>query len=78
MMSSGSVWREIDSWVAAGDSGLPAEPAPLSPTVVAALHECEQPSTSGHRFASFPMQLQERAALDSTVRQLLPRLVSPA
>ena len=38
------VWQEIDSWVIEGDAGLPAEPAPLSPTVAAALLESERPS----------------------------------
>jgi hypothetical protein len=46
-----SVWQEIDSWVI--DAGLPAEPAPLSPAVAAALLESEQPSIRAHRLASF-------------------------
>ncbi len=51
-----AVWRKIDKWVINGDIGLPAEPAPLSPAVVAALLGSERPTISGHRFASFPMK----------------------
>jgi len=68
------VWREIDNWVIAGDSGLPAEPAPLSRRVVTALLEGERPTISAHRFASFPMKGQAAEALDSAVKRLLPNL----
>ena len=68
-----AVWREIDSWVIAGDSGLPAEPLPLSRRVVTALLESERPTISAHRVASFPMKGQVEA-LDSAVKRLLPRL----
>jgi hypothetical protein len=56
-----AVWREIDSWVIAGDLGLPAEPAPLSRRVVTALLESERPTISAHRVASFAMRGQARA-----------------
>ena len=69
-----AVWREIDSWMIAGDSGLPAEPSPLSGAVVTALLESEQPTISAHRFASFPMKGQAAEALDSAVKRPLPNL----
>jgi hypothetical protein len=70
-----AVWREIDRWVIAADAGLPAEPVPLSPTVVSALLERERPTISAHRFASFPMKVLAARALNSTVKRLLPRLL---
>jgi hypothetical protein len=70
-----AVWREIDSWVITGDLGLPAEPAPLSRTVVTALLKSERPTISAHRFASFPMKAQAAGALNSAVKRLLPRLL---
>jgi hypothetical protein len=65
------VWQEIDSWVIEGDAGLPAEPAPLSPAVAAALLESERPSTRAHRLVSFSMKTQGEEALAPTVRRLL-------
>ena len=70
-----AVWREIDSWVTAGDLGLPAEPAPLSRNVVTTLFEREQPTISAHRVASFPVEAQAPLALTATVKRLLPRLL---
>jgi hypothetical protein len=70
-----AVWREIDRWVINGDVGLPAEPAPLSPAVVAALLENERRTFSAHRVASFPMTARGEGALTSTVKRLLPRLL---
>jgi hypothetical protein len=71
-----AVWRAIDRWVMAGDSGLPARPAPLIQAVVTALLGTERSAVSGHRVASFPMKAQTRASLHSTVSRLLPRLAS--
>ena len=68
------VWQEIDSWVIEGDAGLPAEPAPLSPAVAAALLESERPSIRAHRLASFSMKTQGEEVLAPTVRRLLLRL----
>ena len=68
------VWQEIDSWVIEGDAGLPAEPAPLSPTVAAALLESERRSIRAYRLASFSMKTQGEEALAPTVRRLLLRL----
>ena len=68
------MWREIDTWVIAGDVGLPAEPAPLSPAVVVALLENQRPTISAHRLASFPVTARGDEPLTTTLEQQLPRL----
>jgi hypothetical protein len=49
-------WREIDAWVTDSDRRLPAKPAPMSPSIVAAfLGQAPASSVSAERFASFPI-----------------------
>jgi hypothetical protein len=68
-----AVWQEIDNWVIEGDAGLPAEPAPLSPAVAAALLESDRPSIRAHRLASFSLKTQGEETLAPAVRRLLLR-----
>jgi len=71
-----SAWREIDGWATAGDSGLPARTAPMSPTISAALLEGARLSVSAQRFASVPISVTSRAELGPLSQRLLPELLN--
>ena len=70
------VWREIDAWVDAGNSGLPARPAPMSPAIVDALLEGERLSVSAERFAAIPISVASEAELAPLAERVLPELLS--
>jgi len=68
-------WREIDAWAVAGDAALPARPAPMSSTVVAALLERECPSVIAQRFASIPVSVTSHTELAPLAARVLPELL---
>jgi hypothetical protein len=73
---SAHVWREIDAWAAAGDAGLPARPAPMSPAILATLLEGARLSVSAQRFASIPISVASHAELAPLAERLLPELLN--
>jgi hypothetical protein len=73
---SAETWREIDAWATDGNARLPAKPAPMTPSIVAALLGARQtPSVSAQRFASIPITVASRAELDSLADNLLRDLM---
>ena len=69
-------WREIDAWAAEGNAGLPAQPAPLGPSIVAAFLG-EQPSAvSARRFAALPITVAAHDDLGRLAKHLLPGLLN--
>ena len=72
---SGETWREIEAWGASGDAGLPAMPAPMSPSIVATFAGDEQQPASGERFASLPIVVSSREELTQLTGKLLPDLL---
>jgi hypothetical protein len=70
-------WREIDIWAADGNARLPAKPAPMSPSITAALLGGEQPSAvSGNRFAAIPLNAASYDERASMAARLLPVLLN--
>ena len=70
------LWREIEAWAADGDARLPAKPAPMSPSIAAALLSAGDTSTvTAQRFAAIPITLTSRGELASLADRLLPNLL---
>ena len=73
---SAETWREIDAWATEGDARLPAKPAPMTPSIVAALLGANQSRpVSAQRFAAIPITVASRDELDSLAANLLPDLI---
>jgi hypothetical protein len=71
------LWREIEAWAADGDARLPAKPAPMSPSIAAALLSAGDTSNvTAQRFAAIPITLTSRGELASLADRLLPNLLS--
>lgn len=70
------VWQEIETWVAAGNAGLPTRPLALTPAMVATLLEQDSPAISGQRFASIPISVTSRTELVPLAESLLPALLN--
>ena len=72
---SPAVWSEIEAWAAAGDARLPARPAPMSASIVAALPGvADQSAVIAQRFAAIPIPLVPEQDLASLVDRLLTSL----
>jgi hypothetical protein len=70
------LWREIEAWAADGDARLPAKPAPMSPSIAAALLSAGDTSNvTAQRFAAIPITLTSRGELASLADRLLPNLL---
>ena len=73
---SDDIWREIDAWAADGNARLPARPAPMSRSVVAACLGGERASVvSAQRFAAIPIAEESHEALSRLADDLLPALL---
>jgi len=70
---SDEIWNGIDYWVAEGNAGLPARPAPMSPSIVAAL--MGDGNVSAERFAAIPFTELPRPELVSRVNTMLAELL---
>jgi len=71
------LWREIEDWAADGDVRLPAKPAPMSPSIAAALLSAGDTSNvTAQRFAAIPITFTSRGELASLADRLLPNLLS--
>ena len=70
---SAEEWNGIDDWVAEGNAGLPARPAPMSPAIVAAL--LGDGNVSAERFAAIPFTDLPRPELVSRVNTMLDELL---
>ena len=68
------VWEEIDAWLASGDAGLPARPAPLSAAVVAALG-VRGGAIVAERVASIPLSIEPQPMLNALAERLLAQYV---
>lgn len=69
-------WREIDAWTSKVDARLPAKPAPMTPSIVAAFLGAEQtPNIIAQRFAAIPITVASRDELNSLADRLLPDLI---
>ena len=74
---SADAWREIDDWTVRADAGLPAEPAPLNPMVLAPLVvEDARSFPSVRRFASLPIPQVSGDDLIRLAKSLLPALLT--
>ena len=69
---SDDIWREIENWAADGNSRLPAKPAPLGPSIVAAVLGGAEQSVDGHRFAAIPIEVSSHDDLARLAGSLLP------
>jgi hypothetical protein len=73
---SAETWREIDAWATDADARLPAKPAPMTPSIVAAfLGAVQTPHVSAQRFAAIPITVASRDELSSLAARLLPDLM---
>ena len=73
---SAETWREIDAWTNDVESRLPAKPAPMTPSIVAAFVGAEQTQhLSAQRFAAIPITVASRDELNSLAHRLLPGLM---
>ena len=73
---SDDIWREIEAWAADGNARLPAKPAPMSRSVLAACLGGEQASAvSAQRFAAIPIAEASHEALSRLADDLLPALL---
>ena len=73
---SAETWRKIEAWGDAGEAGLPAKPARMSPSIVATFAGDERQPASGERFASIPIVVSSREELTQLTGKLLPELWS--
>lgn len=75
---SPEVWSEIEAWAADGDARLPARPAPMSASILAALPGVsDESAVIAHRFAAIPIQVVPQHDVVSLVDRLLPNLRRP-
>jgi hypothetical protein len=73
---SAETWREINAWTNDVESRLPAKPAPMTPSIVAAFVGAEQTQRlSAQRFAAIPITVASRDELISLADRLLPGLM---
>jgi hypothetical protein len=73
---SAETWREIDAWAADGGARLPAKPAPMTPSIVAAVLGAKQAAPiSAQRFAAIPLTVASRDELHSLADNLLRDLI---
>ena len=70
------MWRQIDAWVTDGNARLPARPAPLSPSIVAAILEGQPSAVSARRFAAIPIPEAFQDDLARLAQHLLPELLN--
>jgi hypothetical protein len=74
---STETWGEIHRWAADGNARLPLRPAPMSPSITAALLGGEQQSAvSGNRFAAIPLAAASYDERASQAQRLLPILLN--
>jgi hypothetical protein len=69
---SDEIWNGIDYWVAEGNAGLPARPAPMSPSIAALMGDG---NVSAERFAAIPFTELPRPELVSRVNTMLAELL---
>jgi hypothetical protein len=75
---SPEVWSEIEAWAADGDARLPARPAPMTASILAALPGVsDESAVIAHRFAAIPIPMVPQHDVVSLVDRLLPDLRSP-
>ena len=70
------LWRDIETWIATGDAGLPSRPAPLGREIAEVLFDGRPGSMVAQRSASIPLPSASHENLARLAQRLLSKLVS--